>query len=216
MKNLMKTVVLASLLAASVSACKKKDGGGGGGGGGETGVAECDDYLAKMDACAKKLGDKGGEGITKMANMMRGAWKDDVKDAAKKAEMPKTCTSAIKDMKKQMPDCDWGGAAEPAGSAAAAPAGSGSAAGSAAPAAAAGGGDIPAECNDYKAAMEKLAACDKMPQASKDALKQGYDAMSQGWANAGSLPPEAKKAMADGCKQGADALMQSGKALCGW
>ena len=81
---------------------------------------------------------------------------------------------------------------------------------------AAGGGDIPAECNDYKAAMEKLAACDKMPQASKDALKQGYDAMSQGWANAGSLPPEAKKAMADGCKQGADALMQSGKALCGW
>lgn len=81
---------------------------------------------------------------------------------------------------------------------------------------AAGGGDLPAECNDYKAAMEKLAACDKMPQASKDALKQGYDAMSQGWANVGSLPPEAKKAMADGCKQGADALMQSGKALCGW
>ena len=81
---------------------------------------------------------------------------------------------------------------------------------------AAGGGDIPAECNDYKAAMEKLAACDKMPQASKDALKQGYDAMSKGWANAGSLPPEAKKGMADACKQGADALMQSGKALCGW
>ena len=77
-------------------------------------------------------------------------------------------------------------------------------------------GDLPAECNDYKAAMEKLAACDKMPQASKDALKQGYDAMSQGWANAAALPPEAKKAMADGCKQGADALMQSGKALCGW
>ena len=76
--------------------------------------------------------------------------------------------------------------------------------------------DIPAECNDYKAAMEKLAACDKMPQASKDALKQGYDAMSQGWAAAKDMPAEAKKAMADGCKQGADALMQSGKALCGW
>ena len=76
--------------------------------------------------------------------------------------------------------------------------------------------DIPAECNDYKAAMEKLAACDKMPQASKDALKQGYDAMSQGWAQAKDMPAEAKKAMADGCKQGADALMQSGKALCGW
>jgi hypothetical protein len=81
---------------------------------------------------------------------------------------------------------------------------------------AAGGGDIPAECNDYKAAMEKLASCDKMPQATKDAMKQGYDAMSAGWANAAGLPAEAKKAMADGCKQGADALMQSGKALCGW
>ena len=88
--------------------------------------------------------------------------------------------------------------------------------GSAAAPAAGGNADIPAECNDYKAAMEKLAACDKMPQASKDALKQGYDAMSQGWAAAKDMPAEAKKAMADGCKQGADALMQSGKALCGW
>ncbi len=85
-----------------------------------------------------------------------------------------------------------------------------------APAANSGGGDIPAECNDYKAAMEKLAACEKMPQASKDALKQGYDAMSAGWAQAKDMPAEAKKAMADGCKQGADALNQSGKALCGW
>lgn len=84
------------------------------------------------------------------------------------------------------------------------------------PAAAGANADIPSECNDYKAAMEKLAACDKMPQASKDALKQGYDAMSQGWAAAKDMPAEAKKAMADGCKQGADALMQSGKALCGW
>ena len=58
MNNRMKVMVLAILVAASVAACKKKDGGGGGGGG-ETGVAECDDYLAKMDACAKKLGDKG-------------------------------------------------------------------------------------------------------------------------------------------------------------
>jgi len=87
----------------------------------------------------------------------------------------------------------------------------------AAPAGAAGGdGDLPAECKDYKAAMEKLAACDKLPKESKDALKQGYDAMSQGWAQVGALPPEAKKAMADGCKQGADALVQTGKALCGW
>ncbi len=87
--------------------------------------------------------------------------------------------------------------------------------GSAAPAAG-GGGDLPAECNDYKAMIEKLASCDKMPQQSRDALKQGYDAMSQGWANIGSMPAEAKKAMADGCKQGTDALKQAAGAMCGW
>lgn len=79
-----------------------------------------------------------------------------------------------------------------------------------------GGGDLPAECNDYKAMIEKLASCDKMPQQSRDALKQGYDAMSQGWANVGSMPAEAKKAMADGCKQGTDALKQAAGAMCGW
>jgi hypothetical protein len=77
-------------------------------------------------------------------------------------------------------------------------------------------GDLPAECNDYKAMIEKLASCEKMPQQSRDALKQGYDAMSQGWANVGAMPAEAKKAMADGCKQGTDALKQAAGAMCGW
>lgn len=132
------------------------------------------------------------------------------KDENKDNNAPKTDEgSAVKaDDKMAKPDDKMAKPADDKGSAAAP-------AGSAAPAAA-GGGDLPQECQDYKGAMEKLAACDKMPQASKDALKQGYDAMSQGWANISSLPPEAKKAMADGCKQGTDALMQSGKALCGW
>jgi hypothetical protein len=77
-------------------------------------------------------------------------------------------------------------------------------------------GDLPAECNDYKAMIEKLASCDKMPQQSRDALKQGYDAMSQGWANVGAMPAEAKKAMADGCKQGTEALKTAAGAMCGW
>lgn len=213
MKKNLKMVVLALSLAASVAACKKKDGGGGGGGG-ETGVPECDDYLAKMDACAKKLGDKGGEGLTKMANMMRGSWKDDVKNEQMKKEMPSTCTKAIQDMKKQMPDCDWGGgAAAPAGpgSAAAAPAPAGSGSDTAAAPAPSGGGDLPAECNDYKTAVEALGKCDKLPAASKDALKQAYDQMSSSWAN---LPAEAKKNLGAGCKAAADALKQSTASFC--
>jgi hypothetical protein len=83
----------------------------------------------------------------------------------------------------------------------------------AAPAAAAGGGDLPAECNDYKAAIEKLASCDKMPQQARDALKNAYDQASAGWAN---LPAEAKANLATACKAGADAVMQSAKSVCGW
>ncbi len=80
----------------------------------------------------------------------------------------------------------------------------------AAPAAA---GDLPAECNDYKAAIDKLASCDKLPQQAKDALKQAYDQASTGWAN---LPAEGKAALKDACKAGADAVMTSAKATCGW
>jgi hypothetical protein len=78
----------------------------------------------------------------------------------------------------------------------------------AAPAAAAG--DLPAECNDYKAAIEKLAACDKLPQAARDALKQSYDQASASWAG---LPAEAKASLASACKAGADAVKQSA-AVC--
>jgi hypothetical protein len=186
-------VVLAVVLAASVSACKKKDGGGA-----ATGVPECDEYLTRMDGCAKKMGDKGGEGVTKMANMMRDSWKDDVKDEQKKAAMPAMCKSAVKDMAKQLPDCDWGVAAAPAAAPAGAPA--------AAPAAA---GDLPAECNDYKAAIEALSKCDKLPQATRDALKQSYDQTSAAWA---SVPAEGRASLGTACKAAADAVKQSAAA----
>jgi hypothetical protein len=121
-----KTIALVFLLAAPVAACKKKSGDAGGGG---VGVAECDDYLTRMDNCAKKMAGKGGEQLTKMANMMRKAWAEDVKDAEKKKDMPAGCVTAVKDMQKQMPECDWGIAPAPTeGSAPAPTEGSGSAA----------------------------------------------------------------------------------------
>src|SRR5215467_5537172 len=43
--------------------------------------------------------------------------------------------------------------------------------------------NLPAECNDYKAAVDKLASCDKLPAASRDALKQSYETLSKTWAN---------------------------------
>jgi hypothetical protein len=79
--------------------------------------------------------------------------------------------------------------------------------------AAAPAGDLPAECNEYKAAIDKLSACDKMPQQSRDALKQAYDQASTGWA---SLPADAKANLATACKAGADAVTTSAKQVCGW
>jgi len=81
------------------------------------------------------------------------------------------------------------------------------------PAAPAAAGALPAECNDYKAAIDKLASCDKMPQQARDALKQAYDQASTGWAN---LPAEAKANLATACKAGTDAVTNSAKQVCGW
>lgn len=64
-------------------------------------------------------------------------------------------------------------------------------------------GDLPAECKDYQAAVEALAKCDKLPQATRDALKQSYEQTSAAWA---SIPAEGKAALGTACKSAADAV----------
>lgn len=70
-------------------------------------------------------------------------------------------------------------------------------------------GELPAECGEYKAAIEALAKCDKLPQATRDALKQSYDQTSAAWA---SVPAEGKAALGTACKSAADAVKQSAAA----
>jgi hypothetical protein len=67
-------------------------------------------------------------------------------------------------------------------------------------------GDLPAECGEWKDAMAKLASCEKLPPASRDALKQAYDAAAAGWAN---IPAEGKAGVAQACKAGVDAVKQA-------
>lgn len=74
-------------------------------------------------------------------------------------------------------------------------------------------GELPTECTAYKAAIDKLASCDKLPAASRDALKQAYDAASTQWAN---LPAEQKTTLATGCKAAVDAIEQTAAQTCGW
>ncbi|HPH67425.1 MAG TPA: hypothetical protein PLF40_16830 [Kofleriaceae bacterium] len=136
--------------------------------------------------------------------------------------MTETMAAASKQMQEDMmkamtpPAAD--GSAAPAADGSAAPAADGSAAGSAAPAAdgsaapaAAAGGDMPQECKDYKAAIEKLATCDKLPQASRDAMKTGYETWEKSFAN---MPAEGKAAAGTACKAAADGVNQTASAMC--
>jgi len=70
-------------------------------------------------------------------------------------------------------------------------------------------GDLPAECAAYKAGIEKLATCDKLPAEARASLKQAYEASATGWA---SVPAEGKAALATACKTAADALAQTAAA----
>lgn len=75
--------------------------------------------------------------------------------------------------------------------------------------------DVP-ECVAYGALIEKLSQCDQLPQASREALKQGYDAMKSSWSNMNSMSADMKKSMADACRQASEALTQAGRSMCGW
>jgi len=69
--------------------------------------------------------------------------------------------------------------------------------------------DLPAECAAYKAGIEKLATCDKLPAEARASLKQAYEASATGWAG---VPAEGKAALATACKTAADALAQTAAA----
>jgi hypothetical protein len=73
--------------------------------------------------------------------------------------------------------------------------------------------DLPAECGEYKTAIDKVATCDKLPQATRDALKQSYDQTSASWVN---IPAEGKAALGTACKSAADAIKSAAAAACGW
>lgn len=75
---------------------------------------------------------------------------------------------------------------------------------------------LPAECADYKALMEKLATCEKLPQASRDMLQKTFETTSRAWTNLDKLPDTAKQALVTGCKQGADALKKAAGPTCGF
>ena len=198
----MKNLTIAFLAAASlftVSACKKKGGGGAG-----EAMAKMGEFADDMCKCKDKAcADKVQEGMTKWSTDM--AAKGGDKASAEKpseADMKKMTEVGQKYaecMTKAMTP------AEPAGGSGAGPAAAADPAAAGGPAA----GDLPAECGEYKAAIEALAKCDKLPQQTRDALKQSYEQTSTAWA---AVPAEGKAALATACKAAADAVKQSAAA----
>ena len=196
----MKKITLAFAVAMALMSfgCKKK---GGGQGEAMAKMTEFKDEMCKCkDAkCAQDVSDK----------MMK--WSESQPKGKEPPKMNEADTKKFAEVGEALGKCmqtamGAGGAAPAADPAAAAPADPAAAA----PAAA---GDLPAECNEYKASIEKLATCDKMPAAARDALKKAFDDASAGWAK---LPADAKAALGTACKAGADAVMTSAKTTCGW
>lgn len=74
-------------------------------------------------------------------------------------------------------------------------------------------GELPKECGDWKAMVDKLQACERMPEAQRKVMKDAYLEASKTW---DGLPPTGREALAQSCKAGADAIFASAKATCGW
>lgn len=62
---------------------------------------------------------------------------------------------------------------------------------------------LPPECDAYREAIDKLAECNALPLASRDALKKSYESAAQKWA---SIPADGRAALANTCKDGAEAI----------
>lgn len=74
---------------------------------------------------------------------------------------------------------------------------------------------LPYACQEYDRLMTKIMTCDKLPQASRAAMKQALDEMKKGWADLASMPASSRDAMGTACQAGADALEQAMSTICG-
>ena len=108
-------------------------------------------------------------------------------------------------------DAAGSGAGSAAGSDAAVAAGSGAGSGVKATLDSATG--VPPSCGDYKAAVDKLATCEKISKAAREQLEQGYANAAKGWA---ATPEAARASLDEACKAGRDSVLAAGKAQCGW
>lgn len=76
-------------------------------------------------------------------------------------------------------------------------------------------GDMPGQCQDYRASVLEAANCPKLPQASRQALLDSYKQMADAWKSIDfkTLPAASLETIEKSCKQGVDAMKQMMKTL---
>ncbi|MGL4237372.1 hypothetical protein [Tabrizicola sp.] len=60
-----------------------------------TGIAECDDYLTKYEACLAKMDDKNRDSYTDVFNDLAQQWKELSTDASVGPMLPQQCTEEL-------------------------------------------------------------------------------------------------------------------------
>lgn len=73
--------------------------------------------------------------------------------------------------------------------------------------------DLPTACRDYFRVMERYAECKEVPEAARGDFRRALDATRASFADLKDLSEEARTAMANGCEQAADAILESGKTM---
>jgi hypothetical protein len=73
--------------------------------------------------------------------------------------------------------------------------------------------ELPADCSAYKASIDRMNTCDKLPKEQRDALSADFDRQAAKWA---ALPLESKAQVGQQCKASNDAVIAAAKDVCGW
>lgn len=68
----------------------------------KVGVAACDDFLEKYEACVAKMPSASQQAVKDSIVQMRGAWKASATDASSKAALESACKSTAQSMNQSM------------------------------------------------------------------------------------------------------------------
>lgn len=74
----------------------------------------------------------------------------------------------------------------------------------------------PYACVEYELLVTRVMSCEKLPQATRAAMKQALEAMRSGWTDLATMPQEGIDAMDTACREGVNALNQAAATICGW